>query len=131
MPPGLNSTLTAMGVDADSALLDSVIDMIGGSWAELIHLRQRSGTATDVSEMTDDELRACLAIRLRDPAADVVVAWPADRVAARMSGTQLLMAIDSLWYPAMDDLVVLRNDASGTTLLVLDHEERLTATQLH
>ncbi|MER5306850.1 hypothetical protein ABT034_03480 [Streptomyces sp. NPDC002773] len=130
MPPGLTSTLAAIGVGTDSTLLDEVVRAVGGSWSELNHLRRTADSTVDVSEMTDDEVRAALATQLQDPQTDVTVAWPADRVAAKMTVSQLLTAIDDLWYPAMDDVVIVQAESAGTTVVVLDHEEQLTATRL-
>ncbi|MYS06902.1 hypothetical protein GTW71_10750 [Streptomyces sp. SID6041] len=59
----------------------------------------------------------------------MLVAWPADRVAARIRVALLLRSIDGLWYPAMDDLVVL-TDEPERTVVVLDHEEQLTCTRI-
>ncbi|MFD5104796.1 hypothetical protein [Streptomyces cinereoruber] len=61
----------------------------------------------------------------------VKTAWPADGIATRMTAERLLSSLDDLWYPAMDVLVVLHEDANGTSVLVLDHEERLTVVRMH
>lgn len=84
---------------------------------------------TDLSEAAVSELRTAVEARLQGAAESVLAAWPADRVAARIRVALLLQSIDDLWYPAMDDLVVL-TDEPEPTVVVLDHEEQLTSTRI-
>ncbi|MFI9746713.1 hypothetical protein [Streptomyces sp. NPDC052494] len=130
MPPKLTSTLAALGAENDPDLLVEAMRVIGGSWSELPQVRRSAETTTDVSDMTASALQTCLAAALDDFRSTVVAAWPADRVAARVSAEKLITAIDDLWYPAMDDLVVISAAGDHTTVLVLDHEEQLTITRL-
>ncbi|WMX46169.1 hypothetical protein RGF97_16810 [Streptomyces roseicoloratus] len=80
--------------------------------------------------MSDEEVGACLAAHLHDLQAGVLAAWPADQVAARVTGAQLISAIGDLWYPAMDDLVIIDLQEGSISVLVLDHEERFMAARL-
>ncbi|MFD8012311.1 hypothetical protein [Streptomyces sp. NPDC058955] len=132
MPPGLSSTLSALGLRPDAQALARVVEVIGGSWSRLPLLRGDARYDVDVSEDTDSEaLRALLAPWLADDGPSVFVAWPADRVAVEMRASALLATLDDLWYPSMDELIVVATAASGEFLvLVLDHEERLTCTRL-
>ncbi|MFF5502827.1 hypothetical protein [Streptomyces roseolus] len=131
MPPGLTEKLAAMGLRPDPSTLERVIDLIGGSWCELPRLRSNAHLHMDVSEADDDELRSALSLLLAESSGLLNVAWPTDRVAAEMTVSSLLDSIDDLWYPAMDDLVVLEvSSADDRLMIVLDHEERLTCTRL-
>ncbi|MGW9447930.1 hypothetical protein [Streptomyces sp. NPDC055632] len=131
MPPRLRATLTSLGTPPDPTALDEIVRAVGGSWAELDRLRRTAGTPVDVSGMTEAELRARLAAQLPNGGGVVKTAWPADGIAARMTAARLITSIDDLWYPATDDLVVLHEGADGTSVLVLDHEERLTGIRFH
>ncbi|MFE6455889.1 hypothetical protein ACFVP0_00260 [Streptomyces cinereoruber] len=131
MPPRLRATLTALGAPPDPAALEEIVRAFGGSWAELDRLRRTAGTPVDVSGATEAELRAHLTYQLPCSTGVVKTAWPADGIATRMTAERLISSIDDLWYPATDDLVVLHEDADGTSVLVLDHEERLTVVRMH
>ncbi|MEU7070637.1 hypothetical protein AB0B30_08710 [Streptomyces narbonensis] len=130
MPPKLSSTLAALGADSDPDLLEEAVRVLGGSWAELARVRRAAEATTDVSEMSESDLRACLATALSGTSAPVIAVWPTDRAAAGITTESLITAIDDLWYPAMDDLVVIAGTGDHTTVLVLDHEERMTVTRL-
>ncbi|MEU2236937.1 hypothetical protein [Streptomyces vietnamensis] len=130
MPPKLTSTLATLGTENDPELLEEALRVIGGSWAELPRVRLSAETTIDVSEMAESALQVCLATFLGDPRSPLIVTWPADRVAARLTSEKLISAIDDLWYPAMDDLVVISTAGDHVTVLVLDHEEELTVTRL-
>ncbi|MGW0028320.1 hypothetical protein ACWDXD_00550 [Streptomyces sp. NPDC003314] len=131
MPPRLRATLTSLGTPPDSTALAEVVRAVGGSWAELDRLRRTAGTPVDVSGLTETELRACLASQLPSRDGVVKTAWPADGIATRMTAARLITSVDALWYPSTDDLVVLREETDGTSVLVLDHEERLTVIRMH
>ncbi|MFJ4871272.1 hypothetical protein [Streptomyces sp. NPDC088757] len=131
MPPRLRATPTALGAPPDPTALEEIVRAVGGSWTELDRLRRTAGTSVDVSEMTEAELRAFLAEQLPSNSGTVKTAWPADGITARMTAEQLISSIDDLWYLATDDLIVLHEDAAGTTVLFLDHEERLTVVRIH
>ncbi|MFC7973697.1 MULTISPECIES: hypothetical protein [Streptomyces] len=131
MPPRLRATLTALGAPPDPTALEEIVRAVGGSWAELDRLRRTAGRPVDVSGTTEAELRAYLSSQLPYSTGVVKTAWPADGITTRMTAERLLSSLDDLWYPAMDDLVVLHEDANGTSVLVLDHEERLTVVRMH
>lgn len=131
MPPGLTEQLTAMGLRPDPLALERVMELIGGSWGELPRLLSAAHLRVEVSEADTDELRSVLSLWLAESSGRVITAWPSDRVAVEMTVASLLDSIDDLWYPAMDDLVVVEVDTTDTRLMiVLDHEERLTCTRL-
>ncbi|MFI8910920.1 hypothetical protein ACIGW4_04780 [Streptomyces sp. NPDC053513] len=119
-----------MGAEHDPELLEEALRVMGGSWAELPRVRRSAEAATDVSEMTESALQVCLAEALGDLPSTLIAVWPADRVAAGLTSEELITAIDDLWYPSMDDLVVISTAGDHTTVLVLDHEEQLTVTRL-
>ncbi|MFC7928631.1 hypothetical protein [Streptomyces cinereoruber] len=131
MPPRLRATLTALGTPPDPAALEEVVRAIGGSWAELDRLRRTASTPVDVSGTTEAGLRSHLTSQLPCSTGAVKTAWPADGIATRMTTERLVSSIDDLRYPATDDLVVLHEGADGTSVLVLDHEERLTVVRMH
>ncbi|MFD3991910.1 hypothetical protein [Streptomyces sp. NPDC058583] len=130
MPPKLASTLEALGAESSPEMFDEFVRSIGGSLSDLVRIRHDAEGQTDLSEATVPELRAALEVRLQGAGETVLAAWPADRVAARLHVALLLQSIDDLWYPAMDDLVVVFTDESEVTVVILDHEEQLTRTRI-
>ncbi|MFH8625742.1 hypothetical protein ACH4A8_28300 [Streptomyces vietnamensis] len=131
MPPKLHATLGALGVVPDPAVLARVLLLLGGDWGELPRIRRDARFDVDVSEAGEDALRGVLASWVSPSEGSLLVAWPADRVGVAMAAAQLAGAIGELWYPAVDDLVVVQERRSGQCLVVvLDHEERLTCTWL-
>ncbi|MFF3839516.1 hypothetical protein [Streptomyces sp. NPDC001930] len=130
MPPGLAMTLAALGAEGGPEMFDEFLGTIGGSLSELVRMRHDAEERIDLSEATVPELRAALEDRLQGADETVLVAWPADRVASGLHVAQLLQSIDDLWYPAMDDLVVVFTDESAVTVVILDHEEQLTRTRI-
>ncbi|MFG3493150.1 hypothetical protein [Streptomyces sp. NPDC047972] len=129
MPPKLASTLEALGAESSPEMFDEFVRAIGGSLSDLVRIRHNAEKRTDLSEATVPELRAAVEARLQGAGESVLAVWPADRVAARIHVALLLQSIDDLWYPAMDDLVVIA-DEPEPTVVVLDHEEQLTCTRL-
>jgi hypothetical protein len=57
-------------------------------------------------------------------------AWIADRVGARMSFETFVANIDSLWFPARDDVVCVLAAADDLMVLVVDHEELITLSRV-
>ncbi|TXS16647.1 hypothetical protein EAO70_15005 [Streptomyces sp. adm13(2018)] len=129
MPPKLASTIEALGAESRPEMFDEFVRAIGGSLSDLVGIRHNAEGRTDLSEATVSELRTAVEALLQGAGESVLVAWPADRVAARIRVALLLESIDDLWYPAMDDLVVL-TDEPEPTVVVLDHEEQLTCTRI-
>ncbi|MFB7025345.1 MULTISPECIES: hypothetical protein [unclassified Streptomyces] len=80
--------------------------------------------------MTEATLQSCMTANLGDLRSTVLVAWPSDRVAVKITGAQLVATIDDLWYPGMDDLVVVCPAGNPTKVVVLDHEEQLSVIRL-
>jgi hypothetical protein len=48
-----------------------------------------------------------------------------------MSFETLAANIDSLWFPAMDDIVSVLHSGSNSMVLVLDHEELITLSSVN
>ncbi|MGW6964021.1 hypothetical protein ACWGET_08225 [Streptomyces zaomyceticus] len=129
MPPQLAGTLEALGAESTPELFDGLPRTLGGSLSDLVRMRRDAEERIDLSHATVPELRAALEERLPGAGTTVLVAWPAERVAARLPVALLLQSIDDLWYSAMDDLVVVTHGPE-LTVVVLDHEEQLTCTRI-
>ncbi|MFD8644054.1 hypothetical protein ACFV14_27585 [Streptomyces zaomyceticus] len=129
MPPELVGTLEALGAESSPEMFDEFVRAIGGSLSALARMRRNAEGRTDLSEATVPELRTAVEGRLQGAGESVLAAWPADRVAARLPVALLLQSLDDLWYPAMDDLVVITHGPE-LTVVVLDHEEQLTCTRI-
>ncbi|MFF4838780.1 hypothetical protein [Streptomyces collinus] len=67
---------------------------------------------------------------LEDTGQDVIIAWPADGLAARAAYRDVLERRDDLWYPSMDDLMIIDGCVGARRVLLLDHEERLFTASL-
>jgi hypothetical protein len=124
MPPGLITTLNAIGIEPDRERFADVENRLG-SFAALVKIRSRCSAEIDAADLGPSELKDWLLARI--PESEVVIAWVADRVGARMNLTLFADNVDDLWYPSMDDVVIM-DDAQG--ILVLGHEERFTFTRL-
>ncbi|MDT3446776.1 hypothetical protein [Pseudofrankia sp. BMG5.37] len=127
MPPGLIFALHSIGVAAGLDEYQEIENLLGGSFQRLSELRSDPDIEHDVSELAGPELGTWLASLPVDRDVDVRVAWLADRIGARMTWSTFVDHVSDLWYPSMDDVVIL---ADANRLLVLDHEERLTLSRL-
>ncbi|WP_370948816.1 hypothetical protein AB5J62_15010 [Amycolatopsis sp. cg5] len=124
MPPRLTSTLSSLGVEADRDTLAAVQAELGGSFAALTEIRSQCTAELDAGELEPAELTDWLLAQI--PESAVRVAWVADGVGATMSFTRFAENVDDLWYPAIDDIVIVDDTHA---VLVLDHEERFTFTR--
>ncbi|MFC8293017.1 hypothetical protein ACFUJ0_02135 [Streptomyces sp. NPDC057242] len=131
MPPRLRVTLTSLGTPPDPTAFAEVVRAVGDSWAELDRLRRTAGTPVGVPGLTGTGLRAHLASQLTSRERVVKTVWPADGIATRMTAARLIASVDALRYPSTDGLVVLQEGTDGTSVLVLDHEERSTVIRMH
>ncbi len=85
----------------------------------------------DASDLTPSQVRQWLAglpVGLDEEAS---VVWVADRIGARMTFGAFVSNFDDLWFPAMDDVVVLLDSRQALDVLVLDHEERITFSRVN
>jgi hypothetical protein len=121
MPPHLNETLLSMGSQVSPAAFPDLL------LTALAELPRQAGSSLDVS-LTTAELRHALLSHLPDTGQEVLVAWPADRTAAWLPYRAVLERIDDLWYPSMDDLVIIDGREHRPWVLLLDHEEQLFFT---
>ncbi|WP_329576066.1 hypothetical protein [Streptomyces sp. NBC_01361] len=130
MPPRLTATLESIGAAPDLGAYEELLALLGGTLAPLAGVLRQTSGVVDVSEMTLPETCALLRAELGDVEGQVLAAWPGDGVAVRLAPERLLEHFDDLWYPAMDDLVLVGATGEGRKLVVLDHEERLASTPL-
>ncbi|MGY1578205.1 hypothetical protein [Streptomyces sp. MN13] len=97
IPPHLTETLASMDAHRiPAAFTDLLLPALGESLP-----------GTDVSELTTEELRRAFLSYLPDTGQEVLVAWPADRTTAKLPYRAVLERIDDLWYPSMDDLIIV------------------------
>jgi hypothetical protein len=130
MPPSLKSVLASLEIEPSRDECEAVENRLPGSFAGLVAIRRESVVEVDASELVPSEIRDWLAsLPIRGDAA-VQVAWIADRLGAKMSFATFADNVDDLWFPAMDDIVVLLDTAGVLDVLVLDHEERFTLSRV-
>jgi hypothetical protein len=130
MPPHLKETLAAMESDATPQTYEEFLDILGGSLSKLSDITRSTESSLDVSEFDSLELKSALRARFQDTGRQVLAAWPTDRTAVKISCQSLIDRIDDLWYPSMDDLVIVDGSSEGNRVIILDHEERLFAASL-
>ena len=126
MPPNLKDVLAALAVEAGRDEYEAAEGRLGRSIRGLPDIRRESTVELDASDLTPSEVREWLAGLSARPDEDASVVWVADRVGARMPFGVFVGNFDDLWFPAMDDVVVLLDSGQGLDVLVLDHEERIT-----
>ncbi|MGW0165957.1 hypothetical protein ACWDWT_12275 [Streptomyces sp. NPDC003343] len=130
MPPSLKSVLASLAIEPSRDECEAVESQLPGSFAALAAIRRESIVEVDASELVPSEISDWLAsLPIRSDAV-VNVAWIADRLGARMSFATFVENVDDLWFPAMDDVVVLLDSADALDVLVLDHEERFTLSRV-
>lgn len=121
MPPKLLGLLERLGCRASSELHARALDFLGGSFDSVRQLQRNSLALVDVSDLVEDDVRRWLLALPVDVSSLVQVIWPADHIAAEVPFSVLVERYDGLWYPSMDDVVVVWSDGG---LLLMDHEER-------
>ncbi|WP_225826887.1 hypothetical protein [Streptomyces naphthomycinicus] len=114
-----------MGIEANTTTYNEFIQALGGSLDKIVELTRDSEHSLDISELSTEELQNALRDAIEDVGQEVLVAWPADHAAARTTYRDALERVDDLWYPSMDDLVILDNREEARHIIILDHEERL------
>ncbi|WP_317443219.1 hypothetical protein [Streptomyces collinus] len=119
-----------MGAEPDAGTFGEFLCFLGGSLENLAEMTQRAESSLDVVSLGAEELKQAFRVSLEDAGQDVIVAWPADGVAARVAYRDILERIDDLWYPSMDDLVLIDDCVGARRVLILDHEERLLTAPL-
>ncbi|OHV41259.1 hypothetical protein BCD49_06960 [Pseudofrankia sp. EUN1h] len=119
--------LHSIGVASDPDEYQETERGLGGSFRQLSELRSDPDIERDVSELAGPQLGTWLASLPVGRDVDVRVAWPVDRIGARMTWSTFVDHVSDLWYPSMDDVVIL---IEANRLLVLDHEERITLSHL-
>lgn len=123
MPPRLMGLLENLGCRASSELHAHALDLLGGSFDAVRQLQRDSSSLVDVSDLDEDDVRQWLFALPVDVSSLVLVMWPAERIAAEVPFSVLVDRYDDLWYPSIDDVVVVW---PGGGLLLMDHEERFS-----
>lgn len=123
MPPKLSEHLEQLSAEALAVTLADAA-RLGGVDPRILtdEARRRVLAELDASDADPEQVRSWLSALPYGAEQPVLVAWPADRTAARMSYDTFVARFDDLWYPAMDDVVVFSGDPGGPVLM-LDHEE--------
>ncbi|MEV6837577.1 hypothetical protein AB0N17_24240 [Streptomyces sp. NPDC051133] len=119
-----------MQVEAEEGSYDDFLNALGGSLARLAALQRGAEHVRDVADLDTNELKNALRNLLEDAGQEVIIAWPGDNMAVRAAYRDVLERIDDLWYPSMDDLVMIDDRTETRRIIVLDHEERLFAAEL-
>ena len=115
------SVLSSLGLPHGRDEYEAALAAVGGSWAwttELSAADARLGGA----DVSSDEIREWLT-GLIPTDTEVLVAWPAERMGARMDYAVWLQHFEDLWHPASDDVVLI---PPGGGFVVIDHEEQFS-----
>lgn len=126
MPPKLTAALAVLGIEAGPNEFADVERFLGGSFSRLAEIRRNPVAKIDAVDLTGQEISDWLSGLPIENHAEVLVAWVADRLGARMSFGTFAANIDDLWFPAMDDIVSVLHSGSDLMILVIDHEELIT-----
>jgi hypothetical protein len=130
VPPRLTDVLTALTVEASRDEYQAAEDRLGISSGRLPGIRSEPAAEVDGSGLTPSQVREWLARLPVRPDEEASVIWVADRIGARMTFRTFVSNFDDLWFPAMDDVVVLLDSRQALDVLVLDHEERITLSRV-
>jgi hypothetical protein len=133
MPPKLTAVLAALAVEASPGEFTAVESLLGGSFSGLAEIRRDPVAKINAVDLSCQEVRDWLSDLPIGQHAELHVAWIADRLGARMSFETFSANVDDLWFPAMDDIVIVSVLHSGSQLmvLVLDHEELITLSSVN
>jgi len=131
MPPALTAVLAALGVEASPGEFATVESLLGGSFSGLAEIRRAALAKTNAVDLTSQEVKDWLSELPIGQHAELHVAWIADQLGARMSFETLTDNVADLWFPAMDDIVSVGQSGSQLMVLVLDHEELITLSNLN
>lgn len=126
MPPRLTNVLAALAVEASRGEYQAADDRLGMSLGRLPGIRREPAAEVNGSGLMPSEVRQWLARLPARPDEEAAVVWVADRIGARMTFGTFVSNLDDLWFPAMDDVVVLLDSREALDVLILDHEERIT-----
>jgi hypothetical protein len=125
--------MSPVDLDAVLASLDDFVDISGEDLADVIeHVRDRSAAVLtspqsrmDASTASDDEIRAWILGLPVPPEVEVVVVWPFDMRAVRITYGDFATHVSDFWYPSSDDVVVFPVNPPPAWMLIIDHEEQL------
>ncbi|MBO0803384.1 MAG: hypothetical protein J2P25_09980 [Nocardiopsaceae bacterium] len=131
MPPRLTNVLAALSVAASRDEYQAAEGRLGMPLDRLSSIRDDPALEADASGLTPSEVREWLARLPVRPDEEATVAWVADRIGARMTFGAFASNVDDLWFPAMDDIIVLLDSREALDVLILDHEERITFSQVN
>lgn len=130
MPPGLKNTLASLDTHGTPEAFRAVVESVGGSLEEMERALRLSGSCMDVSDLSLEGLRGVMSRTFPDTDRVVMALWPSDGIGAKVNLGDLLEHIDDLYYPGMDDLLIIEEGQGVQILLLLDHEERLYTAPL-
>ena len=130
MPPKLTAVLAALGVEASPSEFAAVESLLGGSFSGLAEIRRDPVAKINAVDLTSQEVKDWLSELPIGENAELHVAWIADRLGARMSFETFTANVDDFWFPAMDDIVSVVHTGSHLMILVVDHEELITLSDL-
>jgi hypothetical protein len=122
--------LTSLGSQPEKEAFEEFVATVGGDLSKLREVTRSSQFSLDVTDLDSVDLRRALHSEFKNTQQQVLVAWPADRTAARIDLQAVIERIDDLWYPSMDDMVIILSKPEGKQVIVLNHEERLSVTTL-
>lgn len=131
MPPKLIAVLAALSIEASPGEFAEVEGFLGGSLSRLADIRRNPVAKINAVDLTDQEVRDWLSELPIGQDAELHVAWIADRLGARMSFDMFVANVDDLWFPAMDDIVCVFASSNQFMVLVLDHEEFITVSNVN
>jgi hypothetical protein len=126
MPLNLSAVLAGLAVEAGPSEFAAVKNLLRGTFSGLADVRRKPAARIDAADLTPQEIKDWLSGLPIAQQAELRVAWIADRLGARMSFEMFAANVDSLWFPAMDDIVAVLASDGDIVVLVLDHEELIT-----
>lgn len=110
MPHELTAVLAALAAEASPGDFAPAERLLGGSFSGLADVRRNHVAKIDAAELH--------------------VAWIAERLGAQMNCAAFAANVADLWFPATDDVACVLYSAGQLLVLVLDHEELITLSRL-
>lgn len=130
MPPKLAQALDRLGALASNSVYDMALELLGGSLSAVQSIRSNATDRLDVSDAAESDMATWLLSHHTSPGVEILAVWLADRVGAKMKAADFAGHVGDLWYPSMDDVLLLTDDHEFLRILVLDHEELFTYSRM-
>jgi hypothetical protein len=130
VPPKLVETLGRLGSVPSAAIYHEVLRLLGGSLSIVPFIRSNADDRLDAADAVEAELASWVLSHQTSPDAEILAVWMADRVGAKLKVTDFATHVGDLWYPSMDDVLLVADDHDYLKVLILDHEEIFTYSRM-